>query len=126
MFDDHSRCQSIEAVLRARIADLEAEIGSIRESVISSEERADRRYSDLLDRLLSITNPAALHQYSSARPAAPMPAVQRQPGQPGRGPMPIRSAAGSLRPSSPVLSPSTSAYRSPAPAVASELEPDPE
>lgn len=64
----HSRCDQIIALLRAEVADLRSELSRV--NVGHREER-----QKLLDRILALTSPNALHQVTEplSRKAAPNP-----------------------------------------------------
>jgi hypothetical protein len=121
----HSRCQSTEASLAARVYDLQAEIERLNDRFDRLLEKSTAREKELVDRVIALTNPGALHvlQRSSA-PAAPMPAAVltgRQSAKPsvlpGQQPLPPRKDV------SPRLTPELAKFSPighPAPATTSE------
>lgn len=96
----HSRCRDIEALLRGRIGDLEAELDRVR-------ELSAQREKDLLDYILSLTNPGALHALRSNQPAPQRPAFQRE-----RLPIPGANRRPAQAPGSrPVRTPAEAGFR---------------
>jgi len=106
----HRRCESLEATLRARISDLEADRDRDREA-------AHERETELFNRLLAVTNPGALAAAVAAnrsdRPASGLPGVpiRKQPF-PSTSPFTRELMKGSgnsplLRPSEPPPTPAS-------------------
>lgn len=83
LFSSHRRCESIEALLRGRVVDLEEQVTRLYDRLEEQDRVHAAREADLLDRYMATTNPVALRELAaanrSAAPAAPMPAMVRQP-----------------------------------------------
>jgi len=115
--DPHKRCESIEALLRGRINDLESELDASRE-----------REKEMLDRLLVAINPDAAQRLASLNrshtPTPAPPVLERGAKLPGRplahmlpGQHQQRPTAANPRPS---LTPVSSGHRPSAPIVAQD------
>lgn len=81
----HSRCRavesalreqsaSMEATLRAMVDDLQVQLGRVQDEAERYRERAEKTTQELLDRVIALTNPAALR---AVQPTVPMPVIQK-------------------------------------------------
>lgn len=131
-FRRSAESQSIEATLRTRIADLEAEIVELRDHHERELERANLRSDQLFDRLMSILTPPNQQVYANTRPAAAAPVLERAAARArgdavaGTGPIPVSAlrAAAARRPAiAPLLTPTDSGFR---PGTAADAEAPPE
>lgn len=98
----HSRCESLEATLRARCSDLESEVDRLREELNRQYEKSNDREREVMDRLLAVTHPNALMAARVSTPAPPPPSLDRQ--QARRFPSAARIATAG-RNASPILQP---------------------
>ena len=115
----HSRCLSIEAMLRGRVSDLEQLVADVQDKANQDRERWMQRERDLLDRLIVAVNPVAARALSelyardnrSDKPAAPPPSIERE--RLARAPLPRGSANIPINRSrvGPVLTPESSGFR---------------
>jgi hypothetical protein len=97
----HSRCESLEATLRARCGDLEGQVDGLRDQMRELLAASAEREKELLDRILAVTNPSALLASRSSSPTPPLPSLERQ--QVRRMPTGMRPAMG--RATGPILMP---------------------
>jgi len=115
----HSRCLSIEAMLRGRIQDLEQTVEDVRERADADRIVWMQRERDLLDRLIIAVNPASARaiaelysrEVRSTQPAAPAPTIERD--RLSRAPLPRGSTQIPVNRGhvGPILTPESSGFR---------------